>query len=299
MDFEKIKTDFEKRYDKPCEKIYFAGMGIELFSEKAKSLSGSLSIGEAMAVKKRDDGRITLQFSGTDEALSFNVTEIERYRGQRFVWLLEKAQGCGITLGGADIFIYKNTKITDLLEPLVIGGISAFCENVPKKENLVLRFENYIESIATLSGRRRCVTLVDGQTTKYLPFFGGRCKVVVTYIGGDLINKKRGEKTSLEDAVSAIKKGDMEKFGALLDKDTKAQLRQNKWDRQEEIIRAIKTTKDALGSGIMPCGGVFSVVENDKVDRFVHDVSAFYRKHIGGTPDFYVTDFVDSGFFVN
>ena len=62
MDFEKIKTDFEKRYARACEKIFFTGMGVELFSDNANTLSGSLSVGEAMLTSKRDDGRITVQF---------------------------------------------------------------------------------------------------------------------------------------------------------------------------------------------------------------------------------------------
>lgn len=299
MDFEKIKTDFEKRYDRTCEKIYFAGLRIELFSEGAKTLSGCLSTGEAMATAKRDDGRMTVQFSGTDNMTTFNVTEIKRHRDQRFARLLEKVQNCGVTPCGADIFIFKNTRITDLLEPLTLGGLSAFCENVPRKEALLSRFKNYTENMETLSGRRKCITLFDGQNIKYLPFFGGKCKVVITCAGGDFSTPKKPEKSSLEDAITALKKGDMEKFGYLLDKDTENLLKNNKMEKQEGIFLAAKTTKDAMGSGVMATGGVFSVVENNKVDRFIQGVSAGYQKHFGGTPDFYVTDFVDSGFFVS
>lgn len=299
MDFEKIKTDFEKRYGKACEKVYFAGQGIELFSENAKRLSGCVSLGEAMAVAKRDDGRITVQFSGTDGMIAFNVTEIKRYRDQRFARLLEMAQNCGITVSGADIFIFKNTRITDLLEPLTLGGLSAFCQNVPRKEALLPRFKNYEENIITLSGKDKCITLFDGQNIKHLNFFGGKCKVVIAYAGGDFPTLKKPEKASLEDAILALRKGDMEKFGALLDKDAERLLKDNRCDRQEEIFLAAKATKDAFGSGVMATGGVFSVVQNDKVDRFIHNVSAGYQKHFGGEPDFYVTDFVDSGFFAN
>ncbi len=298
MDFEKIKTDFEKRYDRTCEKIYFAGMGIELFSENANTLSGCVSLSEAMAVAKRDDGRITLQFSGSDSMSSFNVNEIDRHQGERAARLLKNAQNCGIKVEGADIFIFKNSRITDLLEPLILGGLSAFCEKVPKKETLLPRFENYKENIITLSGKSKSVTLFDGQRTTHIPFFGGRCKVVITYTGGDFLTIKKSAKSSFQDAVSALKKGDMEKFGSLLDKDTRNLLKENKGIRQEGIFLAATGTKDALGNGIIPCGGVFSLVRNDKVDRFIHNVSAWHQKYFGGVPDFYVTDFADSGFFV-
>lgn len=299
MDFEKIKTDFEKRYGKKCEQIYFAGMGIELFSENANILSACTSLGEAMATAKRDDGRITVQFSGSDSMTSFNINDIDAHLGKRVARLLKNAQNCGVKVGGADIFIYKNSRITDLLEPLLLGGLSAFCEKVPRKDGLLPRFENYEKNMVTLSGKSKSVTVFDGQRVSYIPFFGGKCKVVITYTGGGFLAVKKSSKFFFTDAVTALKKGDAEKFGVLLDRDTQNLLRENKWERQEGIFSAVKTTKDALGSGILPCGGVFSVVFDDRVDRFVHDTSAVYQKHFGGVPDFYVTDFVESGFFVN
>jgi len=299
MDFEKIKTDFEKRYDKRCEKIYFTGMGIELFSENARILSGCMSIGEAMATAKREDGRITVQFSGSDSMTSFNVSEIDAHQGTRIGKLLKKALNCDIKVGGADIFIYKNSRITDLLEPLILGGLSAFCEKVPRKESLMPRFDNFEENMMALSGKKGSVTLFDGQRISHVPFFGEKCKIVIIYTGGGFLNFKKIGKSSFSDSLPALKKGEMEHFGELLSKDTKALLKKNKWVRQEGIISAIESAKDALGSGILPCGGVFSMVCNDKVDRFIHHVSAYHQKHFGGVPDFYVTDFVDSGIFVD
>lgn len=299
MDFEKIKTDFEKRYDRKCEKIYFAGMGIELFSENANTISGCVSLGEAMGIAKRDDGRITVQFSGSDSMTSFNVSDIDAHLGMRVPRLLKNAQSCGVKLGGADIFIFKNSRITDLLEPLLIGGLSAFCEKVPRKDALLSRFENFEKNLMTLSGKEKSVTLFDGQRVTHIPFFGGKCKVVITYVGGDFVPFKRTTGSSYNDAVLALKKGDMEKFGMLLDKDTKKLLEENKCEQVEGIILAAKATKDALANGIMPCGGVFSLVENHKIDRFIRGVSSYRQKYFGGAPEFYVTDLVDSGFFVN
>lgn len=298
MDFEKIKTDFEKRYDRKCEKIYFAGMGIELFSENAYTLSGCVSLGEAMGVAKRDDGRITVQFSGSDSMSSFNVSDIDAHLGMRVPRLLKNAQSCGVKVGGADIFIFKNSRITDLLEPLLIGGLSAFCEKVPRKDALLSRFENYGKNLITLSGKEKRVTLFDGQRVTHLPFFGGRCKVVITYVGGDFMHIKRTSGSSYKDAVSALRKGDIKNFGMLLDKDTQKLLKENKCEQVEGIILATRATKDALASGIIPCGGVFSLVENHKIDRFIQEVSSYRQKYFGGVPEFYVTDFVDSGYFV-
>lgn len=299
MNFEKIKTDFEKRYDKKCEKIYFAGLGIELFSENANTLSGCVSLGEAMAVSSRDDGRITVQFSGSDSATSFNITDVDAHLGTRVGKLLKNAMNCGVKLGGADIFIFKNSRITDLIEPLILGGLSAFCEKVPRKEILMPRFDEYKKNMITLSGKSKSATLFDGQTVRHLPFFGGKCKIVITYGGKETVTPKLPKRTTFQDAVIALKKGDMEKFGYLLSKDCENLLTENKGMKSEGMFQAAKTTKDALGSGIMPGGGVFSVVQNSKVDRFIHGVSVWHQKYLGGVPDSYVTDFVDSGFFVD
>ena len=299
MDFEKIKKDFEKRYGKSCEKIYFTGQMIEFFYENGSALSGCLSIGEAMATAKRDDGKITVQFSGSDTASSFNVNNIDEHLKNPVGRLLKNAQDFGVKLGGADIFIFKNSRITDLMTPLFLGGITAFCEKVPRKEIFLARFENYSENMNTLSGKKGCLTLFDGQRTSHIPFFGGKCKIVITRTDGDFMKIKRTAKSSFNDAVSALKKGDRERFGMALDKDTEKLLRENKGKVQEKIFIAAKATKDALGNGVLPTGGVFSVVENHKVDRFIQELSAWHRKHFGGVPDFYVTDFADSGYFAD
>ncbi len=298
MDFEKIRTDFEKRYGKSCENIYFAGKKIEMFHQDGLSISACLTVGEAMAMVSRDDGKITMQFSGTDDMVSFNVAELYENRKNKMAKLLIKAKGFGITPLGADIFIFKNTRITHLFEPLTLGSLSAFCKNVPQKEKLLPLFENFSENITTLSGRNGCFTIFDGQKVSYASFFGGKYKVVLSCDENGQMPEKSPRSSSVKDGISAIKKGDAKTFGALLDKDSQRFLKGCKESRTHRIYFSALESGDAIGSGIMEDGNIFSFVENGKIDSFIRNTSSRYEKYFGGNLEFYVTDFADSGFFI-
>lgn len=294
MDIEKIKTDFEKRYGKSCKRIFVAGLPITFFSKNASRISGCLSVGEALAVSPREDGRITVQFSGTDKEESFNIKEIEWHREKRIARLLMAAQKLGVTPSGGDIFVFRNSRITNLFEPLVLGALSAFCENALPKEKMLSHFENYGYNLACLSGKSKALTVTDGQRLYNLPF-SEDYKIVISYIGEGL-HKKTVESKNIGEATVAIKRGDIKSFCQLLNKETEAILSGTKGNRLTDLFHIIKKSGDACGSGILQ-GGIFSVVENDRIDTFIHNSLSEYRKYCGGGPDFYVTDLEDSGYF--
>lgn len=298
MDFEKIKTDFKKRYGKSCENIYFAGKKIEMFTRDGLSVSACLTVGEAMATAKRGDGKITVQFSGTDDMVSFNVAELYENRKNEMAKLLIKAKNLGITPSGADIFIFKNTRITHLFEPLVIGSLSAFCKNVPPNGKQIPLFEDFAENVKTLSGRKGCFTIFDGQKVSYASFFGGKYKVVLSCDENVQAPEKSVRSIYAQEGILAIKKGDAKTFGTLLDKDTRKFLEACKESKTHRIYSSAFDSGEALGSGIMEDGNVFSFVENEKIDSFIRNTSSRYEKYFGGNLEFYVTDFDDSGFFV-
>jgi hypothetical protein len=298
MDFEKIRTDFKKRYGNSCENIYFAGKKIEMFARDGLSVSACLTVGEAMATAKRGDGKITMQFSGTDDMVSFNVAELYENRKNEMAKLLIKAKSLGMTPLGADIFFFNNTRLTHLFEPLVIGGLSAFVKNVPPKGRLLPLFEDFAENVKILSGRKGCFTLFDGQKVSYASFFGGKYKVVLSCDESVSPPEISFESTYAQEGILAIKKGDAKTFGTLLDKDAQIFLEACKESKTHGIYSSALGSKDALGSGIMEDGNVFSFVENEKIDSFIRNTSSGYEKYFGGNLEFYVTDFADSGFFL-
>lgn len=299
MDFEKIRTDFEKRYEMKCERTYFVGKSITLFSGNALTVSGCLSVGEAMAVARREDDRLVVEFSDADNMISFSISEMENYRDYRLVKLLTEAKKCGIKLGGANVFVFRNSQITNLLEPLFLGCMSSFCKNVPPKEKLLPRFENFGENSKVLSGKQGCITIFDGQRTANIPFLRGEYKTVIAYSGRDPVAKRSSEISFAEDGILALKRGDAEKFGCLLTRESRNIMKENKFENSRGLFESACCMSDCLGSGVVDGGGIFSFVENSKVDSFVHDVTSHYKKHFGGTPDFYITDFADSGVFVD
>ena len=146
MDFEKIKTDYEKRYGKECEKIFFVGMPLTFFGKDAKSISACLSVGEALAMSPRQDGRITIQTSGSDSYEAFNLSRTQKKGDSRIIKIMEDVKKRGITTEGADLFFFKNSRLTDLLEPAMLGSLSGFCKNVPPEEKLLPHFENFEQS---------------------------------------------------------------------------------------------------------------------------------------------------------
>lgn len=298
MDYEKIRTDFEKRYGKKCESIYFVGKKLEFFSKNELSVSACLTVGEAMALAKRQDGKITIQTSGTDDMVSFSASMLEENRKNALASILIKAGEFGIKTEGADIFIFKNTGITNLFKPLVTGGLSAFCHNVPQKERLIPLFPDYNENTKTLWGRKGCFLIFDGQKTKYRAFFGGKCKVVLICCDDGKSLKTQPEMPSVNEGIDALKKGDAEAFGRILNRDALRFLKSQKECRAHRIYSAVTSAGDALGSGLMDDGNVFSLVENSKIDIFIHNTESIFRKQFGGDLSFYVTDFADSGVFI-
>lgn len=296
MDFEKIRTDYEKRYGKRCEKIFFSGLPITFFGKDSERISGCLSLGEALALSARDDGRITVQVSGSDGYESFNLS-CSGKNDNRIVKLLDMAKKRGITTGGADLFLFRNSRLTDLLEPLVLGGLSGFCQNVPPREKLLPHFDNFEQNVDALSGKAGHFTVFDLQRKYYLSFFGGKIKIVIVDFGEGSAVKRDLNLSSAKDAICAVKKNDFEKFSMLLTKESKEILRRNKADKELGHLEFAEKCGDGVGCGILGEGKMFVLVQNEKTDTFIRNLSLEYRKFRGGTPEFYVTDLVDSGIF--
>lgn len=299
MDFERVRENFKKRYNRACDNIFFVGKNIVFFEGGGITLSGCVGMGEAMAFGERSDGRVTVQFSDNNDMTSFNINELGRHKDDRVARLYIKAEKCGIKTKGADIFIAKNSGTTDLLEPLFLGGFSVLCENAPQKERLLPRFENYEKNLMALSGRKKAVTMFDGMRLCYFDFFKGEVKIVIICAKSARQKGTCPQNAFSDDIAASLARGDAEGFCKLLEKYSRQSLLKNKNDKQKNLFSAAAETKDALGCGTMPGGGIFSIVKNEKIDSFIYGVTHIYQKHFGGTPDFYVADLEDSGFFVN
>ena len=110
--------------------------------------------------------------------------------------------------------------------------------------------------------------------------------------------------TSIEDVVhtqlvsraakEALVVQDMERFGHILDKSNRILLDKYPGSKSRRLFDIATSLGDSLGNGAFLEGGIFSVVENNRVDTFIHNLGSAYEKRVGGRPAFYITQTEDS-----
>lgn len=295
MDYNKVFTDFEKRYGEKCNSAYFVGKPIVFFSRPGMTVGCSVSTGGCIALSKRDDERIEVQFSDSTEFISCNRLDFEYNKDNRIINLLLKMEKYGALTGGAKMLMFYNTSLYTPFEPMFFSAIGGFCKNAPPPIEMAKHFDNFEKNMICLSSKKDHITLFDGQRVRQLPFPDSQVKIVLSYIGEKITIKNFPQDKAAEEGICALLRGDWEKFGNALN-------RESKWIENKNNLRSIKNLfdtavrlGDAYGSGVLEDGGIFSVVKNSRVDAFMHNLGAEYEKHFGRCPDFYVTRAEDSG----
>ena len=76
MSCDKVKSDFRKRYASDCENIFFMGKPVTFFAGNGGILGCGVSAGGFLALEKRQDDRVMIQFSHTDKFLTFNMESV-------------------------------------------------------------------------------------------------------------------------------------------------------------------------------------------------------------------------------
>lgn len=293
MDLKKIKEDFEKRYAKSPENLFFCGKPIVFFKKNGLVTGTSLSVGGYIATAKREDGRIQLSHRDSNSLFSVNIEEIGIFRGEKICDLLIKLEEYGAKPQGADILIYENTDLKLPAELLLLCAQEGFCKDPILPREAVRYFDNYEEnSVAALSKSNR-ITAFCGQNIEYLPFHNQKYKIVISAVR-DRTGIKEYASLGAEDAREALFSQDMEKFGHILNKSTGILLEKHPVSKSRRLFETASALGDSLGNGIFSEGGIFSIVENCRVDTFIHNLGSAYEKHMGGRPEFYITKTEDS-----
>ena len=299
MDYNKIFTDFEKRYGKKCEEAYFVGKPIVFFSRPAMTAGCSVSTGGCIALLGRDDDRVEVQFSDSTEFLSCNRLDFKYNKENKIIKLLLDVEKYGVEVGGAKIFIFHNTALSSPFSPMFFSALGEFCKNVPPPEELSKHFDEFEKNMICLSSKKDHVTIFDGQRIRYLPFPDSQVKIVISHIGeGQAIRNFPQDKTA-KDGLDALSRNDWEKFGNALNKEATYIADKNNLKKVSRLLGVAKRLNDAYGSGVLEDGGIFSVVKNSRVDAFMYDFGTEYKRYFGGCPDFYVTRAEDSGIKVS
>lgn len=293
MKLKKISEDFFKRYEKPPDNLYFCGMPLVFFKSREGLIGTSLSVGGYIAVSRRYDGRISLQHSDSNYFFRTNREELGLYKGDKICNTLLSLEKYGATITGGDILIYENTEIKIPRSTLLLCGCESFCKKGILRTETVKHFDNYEENILCFSSRENRLTALENGKTEYLPFHNRKYKIVLSVTGGKTPPMAEITEKSFAEAKEALCSGDAEKFGSVLKRSTKTALEKSRPQDVHKLYQAAEATKDATGIGILR-GGVFSVVEESKVDSFIHDMGSIYGRYYGGVPDFYVTKTEDS-----
>ncbi len=295
MDLKKIKEDFEKRYGMAPENMFFCGKPIIFIKRPGLSLGASLSAGGYIATMPRDDGRIQIQYSDSNRLFCTNIEELAIHRGERICDLLFGLMARGATIGGADILVYENTNLSMPPEALLLCAHGSFCKNALPPAEAIKHFENYEENFICMSSKGNHITVMGGKEPEYLPFHNQKFKIVLCSTPEKVSVKEYSQGGAADDARAALLSQDVEKFGHIINKSTVILLKKCHAKLSQRLFEAAAELGDSLGNGILPWGGIFSLVENDRVDTFIHNLGSVYEKHYGGRPEFYITKAEDSG----
>ncbi len=295
MDYNKIFTDFKKRYGEKCQSAYFVGKPVTFFSRSGITIGCAASVGGVLALSKRNDDRLITEFSDNSDFLSCNILDFPYNKDNKTVKTLSETEKYGVKIGGARLLIYYNTGLSHPFEPLLLTSLSGFCKNVPHVSELIKHFDSYEKNMLCISSKADCVTVFDGQRIRHIPFPDSELKIVLCEIEDKVTIKKRPSDNAAQNSVELLQRGNFEEFGELLNKETKWILDHNKNKKTQQLFDTAVRLSDAYGSGILEDGGIFSIVKNSRVDTFMHNLGSEYEKHFGSRPDFYVTKAQDSG----
>lgn len=294
MNFQEANNDFKKRYERSANKIYFVGKPLIFLRDAQRVMGCATSIGGAILVAPRKDGRLCLEFSNSADFFTSNVNELKHNQDNSVFEILQRLRDTGVELGGADILFYYNTGLLAPKLPMIIAALSSFCKNVPKESEVIRHFEDFQKHTVCLQSKKDCITIFDGKNAEYVHLPDSMVKIVISKIK-DKRSMKIAESKEIDSAISAAGCLDLEKLGRILNKSAEDTIRKNKKTQTVELFNVAKSQGYALGSGFFGDGGIFSIVENKLVDSFMQNLASYYGRYFGQRPDFYVTNTAFSG----
>lgn len=290
MNCERIKSDFNKRFGAECERVYFAGKPVTFLKGKGKILGCCVSVGSYLATEKRDDDRLMIQFSHTDQFLTVNAREIHKNRDNEFFKILSDIDKLGIKLGGARLFFYSNSALDTPKKNLLLSALDAFCQNVPGDINIFRHFKHFDSAMLERMSKADHIFLYNGASGQYFPFNKDKFKIILSHVDDKKIEDFSLEESRIDSALEALTESNYTEFGKILNIETERLIKKNGMKTTRKLFKTALEIGESVGNGVLSDGGIFSIVENKNVDSFVRNVSLEYRNHFGKAPDFYVTD---------
>ena len=294
MDIIKISDNFEKRFCRKCEKLFFAGMPLTVLEGANQVLSAALSVGGCAAIAGRRDGRINIQFDDNKKYISSNVLDIDYHKEEPVLDFFLRIKERGARLCGADIMLLYNTGIYAEYEALLLSSMYCFCKNMPAPHEIKSCLENPARDFVSTVGTRDTL-LLHGERQGYIKFCDSSSKIVICRINGKNRVEKCADKEVLY-AANLLAGGDYGAFGEAVTREYLENIKSGGIARKTRyLFETAVRLKDAFGYGISEDGGIFAFVENKKVNAFIQNLKKEYETYYGASPDFYVTRTENSG----
>ena len=297
MDFEKTAVSFEKRFAKKCERISYAGMPLNVLSERGRSLSAALSVGGCAAIARRDDGRFNVEFDDNNKVISCNVSDVGKHTEEPMLGFLARAEALSVKPGGADIVFEYNTEIYHDFYPILLSSMYFFCGEMPGILSFKDSFEGFEHNMAGLVGRKNTLLLQRGERLDYVPFPNDFFKIVLCCFDEKNTIAENSSGSVLKCAAALLNK-DYGTFSKIMTDEAEICLKKGKIGaRSKNLFEIAVKLGDAGGCGFLKKGGIFAIVENVKVNAFMQNLRSEYENYYGAAPDFYVTETEDSGIY--
>ena len=295
MNFEKVAKSFNMHFGRECERICFSGLGIPIMQGRDASLCASLSAGRCLALARRVDGRFTAEFDDSQKYVSANVSELIYHKGEPMLEFLENVKKCGMELGGADVLFEYSEGMFEDYEPLLLSATYFFCPKTVPPDKLKTCLSNQLVDLVSMAGRRETLLYIQGEKHFYIKFSDKIAKIVLCCINEENRLRKT-DGAALNGAALSISAEDYIRFGQSVTEEYKRLIKTGGAGRRTKtLFETAVNLGDALGCGILEKGGIFAIVENNKVNAFVQNLKKEYENYCGAAPDFYVTRTENSG----
>ncbi|MBR4172825.1 MAG: hypothetical protein IKR46_00440 [Clostridia bacterium] len=291
MEFYKTAQNFNMRFFKDCRAVCFSSMSLPILRGENCGIFAPLSVGGYAAVLPRKDGRFTAEFDDNQKYITANISEIGYHREEPMLSFLKRAEDMGAMLSGAEILFRYNTKIYQEYEPLLLTSTYLFCQKTLPPYELKNCLSAPLKDYASLVGKRGNLLFIEGDKSGYIKFSDSLVKIVLCPVKQKNAPQSIAE-ISVINAVSSLAMGDYEQFSKIV---TAEYEKMPSGRHTKALFEIAKRLGDGLGFGILEKGGIFAVVENGKVNTFIHNLKMEYENYCGKAPDFYVASTENSG----
>ena len=299
-----IISDFYKRFEKNgiCVNTLFCPAVVPLLGIdddlRAPVLSLSLSFGTLAASRRRNDDRIVIERTDTDDLQAANFNNIAVFNGKKWAKdIMRSINSITTNPNGIEILLHNDTGIPEFSDYLLCSASvyanEYFNKDAPK---CIIKATNSKPSqIITLLKNAR-FAVVNTSTLDYIPynfnFDGYKIVLIKTNRPHKVITEKNftlREKERINCAVQAIQNNNIKLLGECLSSSAADLMRANRKSKCRNIYSYV-TEFSPIARPLNDFSGVIAIVNDEICDEMVKITGSRYEKKTGSKPAFYISD---------